>query len=141
MADEPLFMGVRESDPAFQQTIREARATLPEFRRMLASAEAGHAIPLVKVQLTDRQERALLWLIVRGVQGSGLGASVFEIPPEFTSYQAGDEVDVPENAVLDWMLNQDGVLHGGFSLRYQRSLLPEDKRAEFDRHIGALRYH
>jgi uncharacterized protein YegJ (DUF2314 family) len=121
MADEPLFMGVRDSDPAFQQTIRDARATLPEFRRLLASPELGDAFPLVKIQLTDQQERAFLWLIVRGAQGSGFWASIFEIPPEFTSYQVGDEVDVPENAVLDWMLNQDGVLHGGFSLRYQRS--------------------
>lgn len=78
---------------------------------------------------------------MQGVEGSGFWASIFEIPPEFTSYKVGDEVDVPETAVLDWMLNQDGVLHGGFSLRYQRSLLPEEKRAEFDRHIGVVRYH
>jgi hypothetical protein len=27
MTDEPLFMGIRDSDPAFQQTIRDAQAT------------------------------------------------------------------------------------------------------------------
>ncbi|HYW14238.1 MAG TPA: DUF2314 domain-containing protein [Longimicrobium sp.] len=141
MADEPLFMGVRDSDPAFQQTIRDARATLPEFRRLLASPQLGDAFPLVKIDLADQQARAVLWLIVRGVQAAGFRASIFEIPSEFAGYKVGDVLDVPETAVLDWMLNQDGVLHGGFSLRYQRALLPEEKRAEFDRHIGVLRYH
>jgi uncharacterized protein YegJ (DUF2314 family) len=77
---------------------------------------------------------------VRGLLGTGFHASVFEIPPEFKGYREGDELEVPETAVVDWMVNRDGVLHGGFSLRYQRSLLPEGQRAEFDQHIGVLRY-
>jgi hypothetical protein len=38
------------------------------------------------------------------------------------------------------MVNQSGVLRGGFSLRYQRSKLAPERRAWFDQHIGVSEY-
>ena len=41
---------------------------------------------------------------------------------------------------LDWMVNDGGILHGGFSIRYQRSRLPESERSAYDAHIGVTEY-
>jgi hypothetical protein len=37
-------------------------------------------------------------------------------------------------------MNENGLLRGGFSLRYQRARLPEEKRAWFDEYVGVKRY-
>jgi uncharacterized protein YegJ (DUF2314 family) len=140
MADEPVFMAIRDSDPAFQQTVRDAQASLSEFRRLLALRQPPAGYPCVKSRLVDGEERAFIWLLVVRTKGTSFITTVFEIPPEFANYQVGDEVEVSQEAVADWMVNDDGVLYGGFSLRYQRSLLAKDKQAWFDEHIGVTRY-
>src|SRR4051812_36172299 len=93
-----------------------------------------------KTRLVDGEESAFIWLLVIRTKGTGFVGSVFEIPPEFKSYRVGDEVEVPQEAVMDWMVNDEGVLHGGFSLRYQRSSLPKERRAWYDEHIGVTKY-
>ena len=140
MADEPIFMAIRGSDPAFQQTVRDAQASLPEFRRVLMSKHAAHWYPCVKTRVTAGEESAFIWLSVVEVLPSSFVASVFEIPKEFEGISVGDEMQVADTDVMDWMINRDGELLGGFSLRYQRSKLPPDKRAEFDEHVGVSKY-
>lgn len=140
MADEPIFMAIRGSDPAFQQTVRDAQASLPEFRRLLKSEHAAQWYPCVKTRVTAGEESAFIWLSVVEVLPSGFVASVFEIPGEFEGIRVGDEIQVADTDVMDWMINRDGELLGGFSLRYQRSKLPPDKRAEFDEHVGVSKY-
>jgi hypothetical protein len=41
---------------------------------------------------------------------------------------------------MGWIVNQHGVLRGGFSLRRQRSLLLAEQRAWYDQYIGASGY-
>lgn len=140
MADEPLFMAIRDSDPAYRQTVRNAQSSLAEFRRLLQSKDAAQWYPCVKTRITAGQESAFIWLSVVRVLPSGFVASVFEIPPEFQGVRVGDRIQVPDEDVMDWMVNRDGELHGGFSLRYQRSLLPPEKHAWYDEHIGVSKY-
>jgi uncharacterized protein YegJ (DUF2314 family) len=140
MSDEPLFMALRESDPEYQQTIADARRTLPEFRLLIDLCRASGAVPCIKTMLVDGGESAPIWLAGAVSRGTGFAASVFEIPPQFPSYKVGDVVEVEESAVLDWMVNDDGVLHGGFSLRYQRSKLPPERQAWFDEYLGVSKY-
>jgi uncharacterized protein YegJ (DUF2314 family) len=140
VADEPMFMAIRESDPAFQQTVRDAQASLAEFRRYLQSGQAAEWYPCVKTRLNAGEESAFVWLLVVRATPSGFVTSVFEIPPEFEGVRVDDQLHVSDEEVMDWMLNQDGVLRGGFSLRHQRSLLPPEKHAWYDQHIGVREY-
>ena len=140
MADEPIFMAIRGSDPAFQQTVRDAQTSLPDFRRLLQLKHAAEWYPCVKTRVTAGEASAFIWLSVIEVLPSGFIASVFEIPKEFEGIRVGDEIQVADREVMDWMVNRDGELHGGFSLRYQRSKLPPEKRGGFDEHVGVSRY-
>lgn len=81
-----------------------------------------------------------LWLSVESATPSGFNASVFEAPPEFTDLSPGTREFVPESEVADWALVSSGVMHGGYSLRIQRSRLPAAEREPFDRYIGVNSY-
>jgi uncharacterized protein YegJ (DUF2314 family) len=140
MADEPIFMAIRNSDPAFQQTVRDAHASLPEFRRLLKLRKAADWYPSIKTRVTAGEDSAFLWLSVDQVLATGFVASVFEIPKQFEGIEVGDEIQVADSDVMDWMINRNGELHGGFSLRYQRAKLPPEDRDDFDQHIGVSRY-
>jgi hypothetical protein len=66
---------------------------------------------------------------------------VFEAPPEFPSLKAGTIKSVPDVEVADWaIIDDDGLVNGGFSLRLARSRLPENERASYDSYIGAKAY-
>lgn len=140
MPDEPIFMAVRDGNPEFQRTIRDAQASLPDFRRLLEEPAAAGRFPNVKTRLSAGERTAFVWLLVRAHTPTGFVAEVFEIPPEFEGIAVGDRFEVPDGAVMDWMLNDAGSLHGGFSLRYQRAHLPPERHAWFDEYIGVERY-
>ena len=137
---EPLFMAIRDSDPEFRQTVLDAQASLPDFRRLLRSPDCADWYPCVKTRLTAGKETAFVWLLVVRDTADGFVASVFEIPPEFEGIAVGDHITVSDSEVMDWMVNQSGLLRGGLSLRFQRSKLPPERRAWFDQHFGVSEY-
>nr|WP_275891184.1 DUF2314 domain-containing protein [Acinetobacter ursingii] len=64
-------------------------------------------------------------------------ARVFELPSEFQWLKVGQWLKFEESTLLDWyILNENAEMEGGYSLKYQRSLLPENKWREFDEKIG-----
>src|SRR5262245_57351699 len=136
----PRFAQTNKDDPEYQQTVQKARDSLPEFRALIAKARKTGAIAMVKTEIVEGKGRALLWLCNARTHKGGFKAEVFEISSEFKRLKVGDEIEVPESAVVDWMVRDDGVAHGGFSLRYQRSKLAEAERAAYDEYVGVTKY-
>ena len=131
---------IRSADPAYQQTIRDAHATLAQFRSLLPADGRSRADAMVKSKISQGDESAFMWLSHARISGTGFIAEFFEVSEAFTNYQVGDELEIPEAALLDWMVNDQGTLHGGFSIRYDRSTLPESERGEYDEYIGVSKY-
>jgi uncharacterized protein YegJ (DUF2314 family) len=140
MSEEPLFFILDEDDPEYQASIDAAQNSLPRFRSLLAEGGRKGVYPSIKAVVIDGDEGVPLWLANVIATQEGFRARVFEVPPECTSIRLRDWVDVPADAVLDWMVTENGRLHGGFSLRYQRSRLPPEKRPWFDSYIGVTAY-
>ena len=136
----PRMNQIRGTDPAYQQTIRDAHATLDRFRSMLPADGSPRRNAMVKTEIKQGDNRAFMWLSNTRMSGANFVAEFFEISPAFTKYHVGDELKISEKSLLDWMVNDDGVLHGGFSIRYYRSTLPEDERDEYDNYIGVTEY-
>jgi uncharacterized protein YegJ (DUF2314 family) len=132
----PMFRQLDSHDPAYQRTIMQAQESLDHFRAMLPADERG----LLKSKIVQGDESAFMWLSHARVAGDGFKAMFFEVPEGFTNYQPGDEMEVAAADVLDWMINDDGVLQGGFSIRYQRERMPEDERPAYDEYIGVTKY-
>jgi uncharacterized protein YegJ (DUF2314 family) len=136
---QPIFMAMPNGELA--EAAKAANASLRCFRSLLAAAPGTDASPMVKTHIADPKGGGMwLWLGVESARDSGFNAYVFEAPPEFPELTPGSHRFVPNDQVADWAVIISGVMHGGYSLRVQRSHLPEVERQPFDGYIGASSY-
>ena len=126
------------SDSEYQLTIEKAQETLDTFREMSQNCEPW--APLIKTELANPQTdgRCFVWLNNVQFTSTGFLAQLFEIPAALEGFAIGDEFEIIPDDVLDWMINDSGTLHGGFSLRYHRERLPEHERPAFDQHLSLI---
>ena len=136
----PRFNQVQSSEAEYQQTIADARASLDRFRELIAECKKTGAMPMVKTRLVDGENSAFMWLCNAKAKGNGFAGTLFEVPSGFTNHKVGDVIAVPADTVLDWMVNENGLLYGGFSIRLFRQRKPEAERAEYDNYIGVTAY-
>jgi uncharacterized protein YegJ (DUF2314 family) len=134
------FDQVRSSDPAYQQTIQDALSTIERFRQMLPTDGTPRADALIKTRLSDGGNSAFIWLNNTSLDGQSFSAELFEVPDTLLRYSIGDRLTVPLDSLMDWMVNDNGLLHGGFSLRYHRDRMHDADKAEYDQHIGVTDY-
>lgn len=81
-----------------------------------------------------------MWLNNVAIAGDDFSAELFEVPESLPSYEVGIRYAVKNDALVDWMVNDNGRLYGGYSLRNHRSRLPDDRKADFDQNIGVTEY-
>lgn len=136
----PKFNQVSSEDPEYQQTIVDAQDTLDQFRAMLPDDGSPMPNAMVKTTIEEGENRAFMWLMNAVCDGDDFIAMFFEVPQNFTDYAEGDSLRIAAQDVMDWMVNDGGTLHGGYSIRYQRARIPEEERAEYDQYIGVARY-
>lgn len=133
------FSYVKPSDEEFKKTVIEAHKTLDSFRNLIEKG-SEEFFPLIKVLLSETNYRAYMWLMVRQVNDAGFVGEIFELPGEFKEFEVGMLIDIPEKDIQDWMINHNGTLYGGYSLRYSRAQMSESEKLHFDQHIGVERY-
>ena len=136
----PRFDHVRSSDPAYQQTILDAQESIEQVRAMLPSDGTLRPDALIKTKLVDGRNSAFMWLNNTATEGENFTAELFEVPDTLPNYSVGDRRVVAIQELMDWMVNENGRLTGGFSLRYNRARMTDAERLDFDRHIGVTEY-
>jgi uncharacterized protein YegJ (DUF2314 family) len=136
----PRFDHVRSSDPAYQQTISAAHESIEQFRAMLPADGSPRPDALIKTQLVDGDNSAFMWLNNTATEGDNFTAELFEVPDTLPNYSVGDRQVVAVKELMDWMVNENGRLTGGFSLRYNRARMSDAEKLDFDRHIGVTDY-
>ena len=136
----PRFEQVRASDPAYQQSIHDALSTIEQFRGMLPADGTPRADALIKAQLSDGGNSAFMWLNNTSLDGESFTAELFEVPDMLSNYNIGDRLTVHLGKLMDWMVNDNGLLYGGFSLRYHRDRMNDAEKDEYDQHIGVIDY-
>jgi uncharacterized protein YegJ (DUF2314 family) len=149
LRDEPLFMAVPRSDPAFQTAYDGAAATIPQFIEQIQRGEDSLCSAKLRFRDPDESERLgenrflFLWLTaVHYHTAEGMFSGVFfEVPLEFQKWhQIGQRLAFETAEIFDWMVLNQGHLHGGFTLRVAREKLPEADRESHDRYLGVLVY-
>lgn len=136
----PRFDHVRSSDPAYQQTILDAQQSIEQFCAMLPSDGTPRPDALIKTRLVDGDHSAYMWLNNTATDGDNFTAELFEVPDTLPNYTIGDRYLVTREELMDWMVNENGCLTGGFSLRYNRARLSDSDKLDFDQHIGVTEY-
>lgn len=143
MADEPLFMAVAKDEASRQATIADARATLGQFKKALHELvpEAMACVKFYVPESPGSEDGALLWMMVQGFEHGFCYAAPFELPKELSGIEVGQTLKFFEDDLLDWyILSPNGELSGGYSLRYQRQMLPLERREAYDAYIGVIKY-
>lgn len=136
--DEPLFIATSSESPEFQTALWDAFASLGHFRALVEKFSSSEAAPLVKLHFPE--DDLWLWLMVLATDDDGFFVESFEAPPELPHLKPGSRFFVSDEQVADWMLNDNGQLHGGYTLRLQRNLLPAEERPSFDTYVGVSEY-
>ncbi|HEY9025110.1 MAG TPA: DUF2314 domain-containing protein [Burkholderiaceae bacterium] len=146
---EPLFRVTREDDPDMQRAHARAADTVDELLAHLEREGRGTSAVKMRFRDPDQSERlgedrfAFIWLLV--VQHERptrrFAVEFFELPPEFQKWhQVGERLIIEHDQIFDWFVNDDGLMHGGFTLRVARARLPEGDRAAFDRYTGVRQW-
>jgi uncharacterized protein YegJ (DUF2314 family) len=146
--DEPLFMALRKDDPELLQAVSEARATVGRFRDLIANCTGTEVFHSAKLRFLDpslsetlEEDRYFfVWVHFVTVDGDSFVGRTIQPPTGCDFLSAGQTHRFKASDIHDWMVNEDGRIHGGYSLRVMRKHLPEERRAAYDRYIGAVSY-
>ena len=148
--DQPLFKAISANDVSFREAYAKAGQTIPQFIKHIQSGMRGSFSAKLRFRDPEESERLgedqFLFLWLTSVQYHPderlFSGEFFEVPPELQKWhQVGQELAFEGEDIFDWMaLSDEGRLFGGYTLRVSRSKLPEDKRADYDRHIGVKAY-
>ncbi len=154
----PWFTELDEGSPLFLEAVRRARATAPSFIQAYTAKKYPEAAFLIKVPF-DRmgpegrcrvrsaddagalgEAYMHLWMLVHDALDDLLFAHTFEFPEGLVGLDVGQTYVIGPDRIEDWMINEQGVVFGAFTLRLQRDALPEAERPRFDAHTGIVRF-
>ena len=134
---ETDVVGVESEDPVMNAAIKIATSTLPSFKALLSAPPAGASGFAVKAAFpsgSNSQEH--IWLINPTFSGGIVSGVVNNEPVDVPSIKLGQQVSAPEAHVSDWLYLQDGVLHGGFTLRVLLERMSPEERARMVKNMG-----
>ena len=142
---EPLFVAISSKDEEIQRAYSQAAQTMDEFQSHVS--RPGEHICSAKLSFKDPNESertgkdVLLYLWLTAVTFDSAkctyAGTFFEVPPELREWHwAGQRLEFEADDVFDWMVHDDGALHGGFTMRVNRSRLPASEREAYDEYVG-----
>ena len=142
---EPAFVAVAANDPAVQSAHNLAASTIPLFLEHIH--RPGDHISSVKLKFRDPNVSAVegneqhLYIWLSNTQfDSGEDtyfAQFFEVPEQLHEWHhVGQQLSFDMEDVFDWMVNDDGFVHGGFTLRLQQRDMTSSEIGEHNDYIG-----
>ena len=131
---EPDVVGVAADDDAMNAAMQAARDSYDTFLSELGSPEpTGHYS--VKIRVDDGPEVEHIWLNELQLEGGALTGVVNNEPVSVSTVRLGDRVSVERERLSDWLIIDQGVYRGGFTIRVLRDLMSPDEREALDRRM------
>ena len=140
VSSNPPIVDVRNEDERMNWGIEKAKLTLNYFRTCLQKPKPGQGYFSVKVRFEDRGMVEHIWLNNPHFDEDGnLFGVVGNQPRDVQNVKLNQKVGVDDSMVSDWMIVQNGILIGGYTIRAIRDGLPAAKRPNFDKSLGGIR--
>lgn len=139
--DEPLFANLDSDELGYKRTVETAQSQISLFLEKLET-KPKTSNACVKIFLPDNEGKgAFIWLVNPVFNLDTCVAEIFEIPAEFVDFRPGDKLKFFKKDIQDWyILDKEGKMQGGYSLRYMRQRLSTKDQIEFDKYIGVKVY-
>ncbi len=142
---DPTFVAVPNREQDFLDAYAKASETMSVFKdhvitpgAHICSVKLRFRNPNLSEELGEDQF-AFIWLTSTQYHEDEdiYSAIFFEVPREFQEWhQVGQRLSFESEDVFDWMVNYDGYVHGGFTLRAIKKYLSDADRASHDEYIG-----
>jgi uncharacterized protein YegJ (DUF2314 family) len=127
------IIGVQAEDAAMNLAIERARATLPIFDRYLSRAAGGEVQAILKARFQQGDVVEHMWVSDVTFTGGVYRGSLINRPRELTNVAQGDAVDIMPRHVSDWLVVEEGVGLGNFTMLELRRRMAPAERTAFDR--------
>ena len=147
--NDPTFTAMKRNDPEVVEAHAKAAATIPDFIAAVQGGGSRKYLAKLRFRDPDISEKLgedrffYLWLheVAYHPDEKLLSGEFFEVPEGFEKWHpVGSRLGFEAEDVFDWMILDNGLLRGGFTIRVHRSRLPKDQRAAHDEFIGATSY-
>ena len=126
---------VSTDDPALARAEAEARSQLPAFLSRLWSPQPGDSEFMVKFRLRSGATPEQIWAEQLRCEGDRLFGRLAN-DPVARDFRFGQEVEIPDDEIVDWGFRNNGVMQGHFSTRVFLERMPEHVQAETRRTFG-----
>jgi uncharacterized protein YegJ (DUF2314 family) len=119
------IINVSGDDAEMNAAIQTARGKLPEFWKVFDKPEQGESHFALKVKIEDKQGVEYFWATSLRHQDDKLFGTINNDPEIVKSVKLGQEIEVPESDVSDWMFMRDGKMFGNYTLRVLFKQMPK----------------
>jgi uncharacterized protein YegJ (DUF2314 family) len=141
---EPPFSGVRGDDVEMRQAYAEAAGSVEQFVEHIRAGGSSTCAAKLRFKDPGLSEKlgedrfVYLWLAnVEILDDGAFIGTFFQVPAELMQWhEVGQQLQFEQADIFDWFVNEDGLMHGGFTMRVQRSRLPAGERPAFDAYTG-----
>ncbi len=130
-AVDGLGVGSPTPDLELESAFEEARATLGEFVRRIQTPNPARTFAALKVRFTHT-DRTIEYIWVDNVtyENGILRGEVGDDLPDLR-LTAGELITIPQEDIVDWMIVENGVLIGGFTIRLAYSRMTPEEQQRF----------
>jgi uncharacterized protein YegJ (DUF2314 family) len=126
-----------DDHPEMAAAIQQARETLPEFRRLLASPEPGMAHFGVKARFrVEGGGHEHCWVNDLEPRDFGVSGKLGNQPNSLPNLQLGSSVNVRDDQITDWSYERNGVYQGHFTTKVLLPHLPRKLRHQAETAYG-----
>ncbi len=127
-----LYVSIEETDPKMHEAIGKARGSIDEFIAMLQNPKPTISYFALKAKFEENGTIEHVWLNFITCDGKEFEGNVANDPFALKTISFGKTVRVPLERVSDWMIIDNGVLVGGYTLRVLRDRMSEPDKRAFD---------
>jgi len=135
---EPDVIAFADNDQQMNKAIEQAKKTLNEFEKEIASSRNANNHYSVKVKFETNKEPEHIWVGDVKTSGQGFEGSLENEPINLKSLKAGDKVTFSKNQITDWLIISNGKARGGFTIRAARKQMSAKEQSVFDDETGGV---
>ena len=130
--NEPDVVSVKNDDKEMNAAIRTAQATLDDFIKQITAPNPNQTYFSVKARFEDGKNIEHIWIKVAVFINGVFKGKIGNEPLDLSTVKLGEPVTITRERVSDWMIVENGILKGGYTIRVLRNRMPIDERKTFD---------
>jgi uncharacterized protein YegJ (DUF2314 family) len=108
---------VKADDPEMEKAKATARTRLPEFWEKFKERKSGETDFALKVRIEDKHGVEFFWATDLVRRNGKLFGTINNDPNTVQSVKFGQEIEIPDKAIADWMYLREDKIYGNFTLR------------------------